>query len=133
MDTNEKMIEAAVNWWADKLKTPAVEGINGDKSSNGSLLALFARTTMQKNGGVSEEKILMFKELMTKLLQDNQKFLRVSLSTDYGPEYPLSEVCRDSGVSGIQFPQKTTMHVDFEEQTVTWYQVRGPEGTVWPK
>lgn len=133
MNTNEKMIEAAVNWWADKLKTPAVEGINGDKSSNGSLLALFAQTTMLKNGEVSEEKILMFKELMTKLLQDNQKFLRVSLSTDYGPEYPLSEVCRDSGVSGIQFPQKTTMHVDFEEQTVTWYQVRGPEGTVWPK
>ena len=133
MNTNEKLIEAAVNWWADKLKKPAVEGINGDNSSSGSLFALLSRTTIQKNEVISDEKILIFKELLTKLLQDKQKFRRVSLATDYGPEYPLSEVCRDAGVPGIQFPQKTTMHVDFEEQTVTWYQIRGSEGTIWPK
>ena len=132
MSTNNKLIEAVVNWWTEKLKKPAIEGINGDNRSDGSLLTLFTRVVVSDNEYVSDEKVELFKKLLTELLVNKQKFSWATLGTDYGPEYPLSEICRNSGISGFQFPQKTTMIIDFEKQTVTWNQVRGPEGTIFP-
>jgi hypothetical protein len=133
MNTNEKLIESAVNWWAEKLKKPAREGINGDNRSDASLLALFTRSTIINDDCMPDEKITLFKKLLTELLVSKQKFDWVTIETDYGPEYPLSEICHNSGISGVQFPQKTTMSINFSEQTVTWYQTRGSEGIVFPK
>jgi len=130
---NEKLIESAVNWWAEKLKKPAIEGINGDNRSDGSLLALSTRVIVTDSECIHDGNVELFKKLLTELLVNKQKFDSVTLGTDYGPEYPLSEICRNSGVSGIQFPQKTTMFVNFEKQSVTWYQVRGQEGTIFPQ
>lgn len=129
----DQLIAAAVLWWASHLSKISVEGINGDNESQGSFLALYARVLAQTNEEMTDENVKKFAELLTQHLKEKSKrgYTEI-LGTDYSPEWPLSDICQKAGVNGWHFPQKTTMWVDFEKETVTWRTVRGPEGQIYP-
>ncbi len=83
---------------------------------------------------MTDEKVKKFMALLTKHLEKMKQGGRASvvLGTDYGPDWPLSEICMNAGVTGVQFPDKTSMWIEFEKGTVTWSTVRGPSGQVYP-
>lgn len=100
----EEMIAAAILWWVEKLGGPPHQ----------------------------ESQKRFASELKSFLEQKSQNERLVTLGTDYAPEWPLSEICQKANVSGARFPNKTTMWIDWQGQTVTWQVVRGPGGQVYP-
>ncbi|HEY4715457.1 MAG TPA: hypothetical protein VIH31_03045 [Candidatus Paceibacterota bacterium] len=134
MKKNKALIEAAVNWFVEKLKQPAREGLPGDRESHQSLMYMFSRIMVQKNDQPSEAKIENFRKLLIKYLEGEAKNGRdrVNLSTDYSPEWPLSDICVKTGITGLEFPQKMNMWINFKDGTVTWRQVHGHEGQIFP-
>lgn len=129
----DQLIAAAVLWWTSHLSKVSLEGINGDNESHASFIALYARLTVQQNEQLTDEHIKKFIHLLTKHLEDQSRTRRREiLSTDYSPEWPLSEICEKAGVNGFHFPNKTVMWVNFEKETVTWSTVRGPSGQIYP-
>ena len=133
IDQND-LIAAAVLWWAKHLTTLPTEGINGDSESHASLLALYSKLVTARGEDMIEEKVKKFMELLTKHLEQEKKRGRTNiiLGTDYGPNWPLSEICSNAGVTGVQFPGKTNMWIDFNKGTVDWETVRGSSGQVYP-
>lgn len=51
---------------------------------------------------------------------------------DYAPEWPLSEICYQAGISGASFPIKTTLWINFENCTVKYNTIHGPSGLIYP-
>jgi len=112
--TKQEAIKIIVAWWAQFIGKPSQEGLPGDRESFGSLFAMFARNSILNNA--SADRTLFEKCLTEFLMQSEQSY--ITLSTDYGPEYPLSGVCRASKCSGMSLPQKAIMWIDFEKGTV---------------
>jgi hypothetical protein len=128
----DNLIAAAVLWWAEKLTKFSAE-TNGDRESGGSFLLLYNRLMAHGSEEISEKKVKKFMELLTEHLKEKSKRGGDAiLDVDYGPEWPLSDICHKAGVSGVGFPPKTTMWVKFDEGKVTWQTVRGPGGQVYP-
>lgn len=134
LETAKKMIEAATSWWSQKLGNFSVEGKDNVPESFGGAMMMFGRALSSTNDG-SEENVRNFYNNLTEYLlgEYNAGRRSVTLGTDYAPEWPLSDICRKSNVTGSRFSNKTTMWVDFERGTVNWSIVRGPEGQLYPK
>lgn len=106
---------------------------NFDKLIAASVLWWTSHLTTHKNEQMIDENVKEFMRLLTEYLKEkSKKGARVILGVDYGPEWPLSYFCQKAGVSDSGFPQKTTMWINFEKETVRWETVRGPGGQVYP-
>lgn len=121
MDKHEKLIEAAVNYWANFFKSPAY----GDKENGGQLgdsestLMTFVKTSVNSSTNVTEEKISVFKQALTKHLQEKaERELDCTLQTDWAPEYPLSDFLFKAALPNTFFPSKRMMWVSFKKGTV---------------
>jgi hypothetical protein len=118
----DQLIEAAVNYWANMFKdTPY-----GDKANGGqmfgfeSILMTFAKMSSNDACTVTDEKITTFKKLFTKHLQEYaDRKQDCTISTDWAPEYPLSDFLRGAELTNTFFPSKTMMWVSFSKGTVT--------------
>lgn len=112
--TKQEAIKIIVAWWAQFIGKPSQEGLPGDRESFGSSLAMYTRNSVLNDA--SENRTLFEKNLTEFLTQSEQN--NITLSTDYGPEYPLSGVCGKSKCTGMSLPQKAVMWINFEKGTV---------------
>lgn len=124
MNREEKvaMIFIGVNWWANYLEKPARgDSANGGLEGFGSVLATFAKMTAQKS--VTADQIEVFKKSLTEQvaqnIYDTYPDQTLAIGTDWFPEMELAEACRQSGISGTEFPSKTTMWIDFGKGTIS--------------
>lgn len=106
----EKLIDIAVNWWADKLKKPHHD--NGDNSQAGIMAMIMADMASSK---ISDEQIEVFKkELKTRIeeqYQDIEEIRDIWLGCDYAPMKILSVPAEIAGINLMNFPFKTDMRI----------------------
>lgn len=109
----EDVINAAVEWWY-AVSNSRFDDI--DQSPQGHMTTMLA-TRRARISQPSEEQQKSFKQALSDILESKEGN-RVVLRVDYHPEGELSEAIDQSGISANVFPWKTTMWVDFEENTV---------------
>ncbi len=117
----DQLIEAAVNYWANIFRdTPYGDKANGNQLSGfSSIMMTFTRLSNNDACTVTDEKIAKFKKAFTKHLKEQaDKNLNCIISTDWAPEYPLSNFLREAELVGTFFPAKLMMWVNFEKETV---------------
>lgn len=113
MKTNiNPLIEIAAQWWTDQLNSNSASH-SGDAFSF--MTDLLKETTRKE---LTEEDKLRFKENVIDTIAKAETRGHLILDCDTGPEYPLSEVARKSGLEFKNFPTKTTMWIDFEENKI---------------
>lgn len=110
MELDKRIVEAAVNWWADRIDGSIFHS-NGD-SSNGSIMAgIFADMLMAP---VSKEKIEAYKDALAKRINETWAKSRhdyIVLDCDYRPDRVLSDAARYAGVPLGNYPWKAFMTV----------------------
>ena len=112
--------KVAAKWWADRLRNVGPGNFNnGDESSTGGM-AMALATLLAMNSQPSEDAIDLFEaklaETIKKHVEDRGS---MTLSVDYGPDYILSSVAQETGVSSNGFPWKTTMWIYKDKVTVS--------------
>lgn len=116
MEAYMKIIEAAVNYWANFFtNTPY-----GDRANSGQLnglesaLMTLAKMSANSEVNITDDQITKFKELFTSHLVEYAKMKRdCTIDTDWAPEWPLSDFLFKSGIPNTLFPSKTMMWVKF--------------------
>lgn len=131
--TIDEMIASAILWWIEKL-SGAPQGLPDDTEGFGSLLAIIISAETGKKDTDKESQRKFAETLKEYLIKEskNEHGARTVLGTDYAPEWPLSDICRRSGVTGARFPKKTYMYINFKDGTVKWSTVRGSNGQIYP-
>ena len=128
---HEELIAAAVEWWTNHLAKPAYgDRANGQLEGFESVLMTHTKLMIRNADTPPDAKIDAFRKALTSLLLDYLKKGRdCNLETDYGVEYPLSDACDAAGITGIEFPMKTSMRVSFSENLVSVYTVGNERST----
>ena len=117
----EKVIEVAVNWWADKIGNKYRHS-NGDNSPASVMACLMADMSHKKP---TPEQIDTFKSELKKRIEEeyakieNREYGRIWLSCDYAPCKTLYEAAIIAGVNELNFPFKTNMCITKGEVTVS--------------
>ncbi len=116
------LISIGATWWANYLEKPARgDSANGGIGGFGSVLATFAKITVQKP--VTKDQIELFKKSLTEQvgrnIYDTHPDQTLTIGTDWAPEMELANACHESGVSGTEFPSKTTMWINFGKGTIS--------------
>jgi hypothetical protein len=131
----DEMISSIVLWWTDQL-AGSPKRLLDDKESLGSILTIMISGQSGKKDITKDAKVKFAETLKTYLEQKskNQKenLGKVILGTDYIPEWPLSDICQKSGVTGSRFPKKTTMWINFKDKRVTWQTLPGAVDQIYP-
>jgi hypothetical protein len=118
----DQLIEAAVTYWANMFKNPEYgDKANGDQLDElGSIFMTYAKLTTNKIHSASDEKIAIFKKVFTQYLKDQAKMNHdCTISTDWAPEYPLSDFLQAADLANTYFPSKTMMWVHFSKGTIS--------------
>lgn len=136
-------IEAATEWWADKLRHIA-KFDNGDDSPVGGITAVLAMTLSAQNAVPTEKQIDRFRasldwRLMARCVstwrydQPNWCSAHRTVHVDYGPDPILRDACDDAGIerADSRFPCKTTMWIDPGKVQVAEGYGKGPV-TIFP-
>ena len=111
----ERVIEVAVNWWADKIS-------NRHRHSNGDNSEASVRACLLADIGykvLTDEQIETFKRELTTLLTEEyeERFEKLHLTCtidigcDYGPCVMLDKAARIAGINVLNFPFKTYMSI----------------------
>ena len=130
----DELIAATVLWWVKYIRKIPTEGIFDDRDSQASFMALYHRIKAYKNEDGSDHKIETFMKLMTDYLKEmSTKNDEARLDTDYWPEGPLADICEKAGISGVSFPQKTTVWVNFKEMKVIWSSAKSSAMPIYPQ
>ena len=116
----EKYYDVASKWWADKLRSVSPGNFNnGDSSSIGGMAMILA-TILAEDSKPSNEAIDLFEEkLAATIKKDVEKRGSMTLSVDYNPDWVLSGIAQEAGVSTSGFPWKTTMWIEGEKVSVS--------------
>lgn len=112
--------KVAAKWWADKLRNVGPGNFdNGDSSSTGGMAMILA-TMLAMDTQSSEEAIILFeKRLAETILDQVEQHGSMVIRVDYGPDYILSDLAQETGVSPNGFPWKTTMWIVKDKVTVS--------------
>lgn len=138
MSTNtenlNEMFQAAAFWWLAKLTGIPADGIPGDSVSLGSMVAKYEKLKTPSGKERTEMSKAKFVNLIVEYLRkESENGGTTILSTDYGPEYPLSHFCHETEMSARSLPDKTVMWVNFNENTVTFRKGISDKEQVYPK
>ena len=123
----EKMIQAAIDFWANPLEQGSMSGIgSASKGMDGIAAGLLMLAVSQATPTIhSKTGIMQFRQNLHRRIQDIGQ-TGIQFGTDYGPEYLLSEALEGTGLNvGLAFPMKTSVHIDYENGVVTARQVHG--------
>lgn len=125
-------IEAAFQWWADKLRSCKQSGLSAeeriDPRNDAYQMAEMLMTISKPK--VTDEQITKFSESLTAKLADGK--IRY-LGVDYGPDMILRSALAESGISAEMgtLPIKTSMWLDADKVSVR-YGYGAPEETIFP-
>jgi hypothetical protein len=108
------MIEVAADWWYKTLGGRQKYD-NGDKSREGGIAMTLAM--LAAPAPPSTDKLNKFRAAMVAWLQGKVGIWTI-LDVDYGPGWELQQIEESAGVSGIAYPWKTTMWLDWDKGTV---------------
>ena len=117
----ERVIEVAVNWWADKIGKRHPHD-NGDNSTASVMACLMADISYKKS---TPEQLDTFKRELKKSIEEeyakieNRKYGKIYLDCDYNPCIMLKESAEIAGISLNNFPFKTSMVISENEVTVS--------------
>lgn len=118
----ERVIEVAVNWWADKISKRHHHD-NGDNSTASVMACLMADMGHKET---TEEQVEVFKRELTALLTDEyENFFGKSehgsilLGCNYGPSLILDKAAEIAGINILNFPFKTFMYIGKGEVKVS--------------
>lgn len=100
-------IQKAVNWWSDKLRSNSPHS-NGDTGLASVMACIIADRGTKP---VSDEQIAIFKEELTKSLEEHRADSWISLDCDYGPCRMLDAAAQKAGINVLNFPFKTGMEI----------------------
>ncbi len=118
--------QAIAKWWAEQLGAPTFD--NGDKSEAGDMASILATMISVQAGGVTEAQSAKFVELLSERVDEslrkqseygNDYTRRVTLGTDYGPEYALADAAREAGIPASRFPWKTMTRATLDHVVVS--------------
>ena len=113
MMIHPEMIETAAQWWTDNLNTRS----SGSHDAYSFVTGLLKEKTRP---AIVDDQKTIFKNNLVEVIEKHSKFSStVTLDCDYGPEYPLSEAARKAELNFKNFPNKTTMWIDFKEQKIS--------------
>ncbi len=106
----EKIIETAVNWWADVIKHPKFD--NGDKSIAGGIAMVLSEQINAGRPKQDEINIEKFKTILGNKIRTSlmSNYGEIILDVDYNPTGVLREIIAESKLEA-QFPCKTIMWV----------------------
>lgn len=112
--------KVAAKWWADKLRKVVPRNYdNGDNSSTGGMAMLLA-SMLAMNSQPSDEAINLFEERLADTIKEHVEVNgSMTLDVDYGPDYILSKLAQETGVSANRFPWKTTMWIKKDKVSVS--------------
>lgn len=107
---DEKLIDVAVNWWADKVSHNYHHDNGATDTAN--VLACFMADMLFKP--VTEDQINIFKSELREFIKMGLKMEHgnVWIDTDYAPCLILSESAKKAGISCDNFPFKTSMVIE---------------------
>ncbi len=123
MELTDGQIQAAVNWWADKVARPKMD--NGDDSPAGGIGMMLGMLLVKP---VASEQQEVFKAALSKKLKENGT---PWLSVDYGPDRLLGEAMEEAGISLHNAPWKTSMSFYDGKVTVS-YGYGAPSVQIYP-
>lgn len=118
----ERVIEVAVNWWADKISKRHHHD-NGDNSTASVMACLLADMGHKET---TEEQVEVFKRELTALLTDEyenrfgkSEYGSILIGCDYGPGLMLDKAAKIAGINSMNFPFKTFMDITKNEVKVS--------------
>lgn len=116
--------DIAAHWWGQQIRRPIFDNGDGLQSVLGTFVSLM---TPQPR----EEQITKFEQVLAEMLRTHPEIY--SLDVDYEPNRPLREAAQTAG-GNFQFPWKTSMWIDNEEDTIRVARgYRAETETIWPE
>lgn len=111
---DRECIQIAVNYWGDFFTNPTYsDKNNGGLEGFASILATFTKMSVNERTTLRADQVDGFKKDLIEYLEENlSEGKTVTLSTDWSPEYPLSDFLRNNDLPETYFPSKTTMFVE---------------------
>ena len=108
----DEQIEKAVNWWADAIRQPKLDGLNdterADPKNDSYQMAEMMATLAVKPK--TEKQLDDFKKALRDELLSSEYNPYHGLRVDYGPCLELHNAAEKAGIGGgITFPWKTNM------------------------
>ena len=124
---NQKLLDAAADWWAEQISGHKLNWDNGAQNEGdseerriGNMMWMLGNINANSaREGVTPEKLQIFKESMiTQIKEKYEKSPKLfeeyslTLSVDYGPDELLYESAKAAGINSNVFPCKTVMWID---------------------
>lgn len=102
---DEKIINAAINWWVDAVSNPQIQ----DAGDDSPVMTLSMRMLEAMYKPVDNSQ----KEIFRQALKESiiKPYMINYLSVDYGPSVLLSEAAIKAGIPRLNFPIKTNMQL----------------------
>lgn len=114
--TPDEMIETAADWWYKTLGGRQ-KFDNGDESATGGMA--WALAMLAAPAPPTTDTLGMFRAAMVNWLKKQPRTYSTILDVDYGPGGELQDIMEAAGGTGISFPIKTTMWLNWDKGTVT--------------
>lgn len=112
--------KVAAKWWADKFRNVGPGNFNNGDSSSAGGMAMIMATMLAMDSEPSAQAIDLFEQKLADTIKEHVESRgSMTLSVDYGPDYILGSLARETGVSTNGFPWKTTMWVEKDKVSVS--------------
>ena len=128
-----EQIDAAVDWWADRLRHKHFDGLSPEERLSGEntgyqMAEMMAGEMSRKEAAdITDEQVRLFKIALGHLIVDKVKDGRFVLGVDYGPDANLSQCLEFAGLpphSSTILPWKTVMWLTEERGVQVEYGYR---------
>ena len=125
----EEMARVAAHWWAGLAsgRAPHRTGDNGSAAALAGILADTMKKTPQENA------LEVFEKALANRIMTEERYMWGSIWVDYVPDDILCEAAKEAGISTMNFPWKTGMHIDPDRGTVTVRESLGPWTQIYPE
>lgn len=108
---SKEMLEAAAQWWADRLVNPkfdnlgSTRGQNAEETRVNDFASMLAMVNAERSQ-VNQERLDAFKQAVVEAVNSAEWF-DGCLYVDYGPDRLLSEAAAKAGIDSSRFPWKS--------------------------
>lgn len=125
----EAMARTAAHWWAERS-----DGTAHHNNRGGDLANVFAGVLADmmneppKDGALERFEEILAEKIMTAELPYEWR----SIWVDYGPDRILAEAAKEAGISCNNFPWKTGMQIDLENEEIRVRIGMGEWKTIYP-
>lgn len=111
--------EVAAKWWADKIRNASPKDFDMGESGYPGLFGMMFGMSEASNNMPQEDDIKRFESrLSEKIKEEVEANGDLTLSVDYGLDYILGEIARETGISEKRFPWKVSMLIMKDKITV---------------